>query len=101
MSYSLFDYNPETGEYGYKGDSGGMSSSIYFNFSETKIRNDAAPTVGESIQVGSLYARTMSSQDWWVTTPVEEILEEFEDDDAFNVKFKTKSGSYYHWKKYK
>lgn len=102
MKYSLTCYNPETGEKNcHKGDSGSMSNSIlYSEGNEPKITEKSQPVIGECMQVGTYFSRTMSSQDWWQTTPVEEILESYEDKKSFNVKFKTKSGSYYHWKEY-
>jgi hypothetical protein len=48
------------------------------------------PTVGCSMRVGSITARTYSNRDWWMTTPVVEILEETED----RVRFRTKNSIY-------
>lgn len=52
------------------------------------------PTVGCSMLVGSVTARSYSNQDYWITTEVLEILEETED----IVKFKTKN-SIYEWRR--
>lgn len=101
MRYSLKNYNPKTLEYGYKGDSGSMSNSILFTENESFTMANSQPVVGERMQVGTPFARTFSNQDWWMTTEVAEILESYEDEDSFNVKFKTVNGSYYHWKEYK
>ena len=102
MKYSLTCYNPDTGEeIYYKGDSGPMSNSIlHREGGEPEITENSQPVIGECMQVGTYFARTMSSQDWWLTTPVEEILESYEDEKCFSVKFKTRSGSYYHWRKF-
>ena len=51
------------------------------------------PEIGWGVQVGSIYARSFSSQDWWATTPVTEILEEREN----YMRFKTQN-SEYEWK---
>lgn len=98
--YWLYKYDPETGKTLYQGDSGPMSNSILYKDGEVETTKNSQPVLGECMQVGTYFARTMSSQDWWQTTPVVEILESYEDEKAFNVKFKTKSGSYYHWKQY-
>jgi len=102
MRYSLMCYNPDTGEkYYYKGDSGSMSSSIlYSKDREPEITENSQPVIGECMRVGTYFGRIYASQDWWQTTPVEEILESYEDEKGVNVKFKTRSGSYYHWREY-
>jgi hypothetical protein len=48
------------------------------------------PTVGCSLLVGSVTARTYSDQDYWLTTVVTEILEE----SAVGIKFKTENSIY-------
>lgn len=48
------------------------------------------PTVGCSLLVGSVTARTYSDQDYWLTTVVTEILEE----SAISIKFKTENSTY-------
>lgn len=48
------------------------------------------PVVGCSVLVGSLTARSYSNQDYWLTTPVTEILEEKEN----YVRFKTGNSEY-------
>lgn len=88
------------------GDSGGMSMLI-------KCKKDGdwyvvekdpdgqpiieygKPKIGYMVRVGSVTARSYSSQDYWQTTPVIEIIEEKED----YVKFKTASPneSIYEW----
>jgi hypothetical protein len=55
-----------------------------------------APTVGCSLLVGSVTARSYSDQDYWLTTVVTEILEEEKDDKGYLkfVRFKTKNSEY-------
>ena len=78
-----------------KGDSGGRSEAIVWNSDGTfKEIVGYRPVVGASMLVGSVTARTYESQDFWLTTPVVEILEERED----YVKFRTKN-SIYEWRK--
>lgn len=55
--------------------------------------HEARPRVGVAMRVGSIYARTMQSQDWWQTTYITEILEERDD----FVRFKT-TNSIYEWR---
>jgi hypothetical protein len=77
------------------GDSGALSQAIAWNedgsFKEV-ISN--RPTLGCSMYVGSLTARSYSTQDYWLTTVVTEILEESEE----YVKFKTGNSIYEWWK---
>lgn len=77
------------------GDCGTCSEAIEWNEDGTKkgVVSDR-PTVGCSMLVGSWRASTYSRQDYWLTTPVTEILEETED----YVKFKTGNSVYEWWK---
>lgn len=91
MSYKMFDTRG-------RGDSGNMSMAITPSLlpgeaSKVVIEHNARPRVGVFMRVGSAYARSFTSQDWWQTTPVEEILEEEEN----YVKFRTVNGSIYEW----
>ena len=54
------------------------------------------PTVGCSLLVGSVTARTYSNQDYWLTTKVTEILEEKKTTDGFYeyVRFRTENSEY-------
>jgi hypothetical protein len=97
----------------YKGDSGPMSNAYWISTKEEAIKNNwqfieypnlvvayeynAKPRVGVSIRVGSPYARSYSAQDWWQTTEITEILDEWIEDDITCIKFKTKN-SIYIWK---
>ncbi len=77
------------------GDSGLMSQAIFWDENnEAAIENGARPRVGVKMRVGSFIARTMSTQDWWLTNFITEILEETEE----MTRFKTASGSVYVWK---
>lgn len=55
------------------------------------------PTVGCSMLVGSVTARSYDHQDYWLTTEVTEILEEIENDDVHYVRFKTGNSEYEWW----
>lgn len=73
------------------GDSGGMS--IGFRYENNKVVeevNDFRPKVGWFIRVGSLYARSYSTQDWWQTTIITEIIKETKK----QIRFKTKNSEY-------
>lgn len=76
-----------------KGDSGGMSLAMWIEDGTIMYEHNAKPRVGVVMRVGSLTARTYSSQDWWQTTLITEILE----DSADRVVFKTQN-SIYEWK---
>ena len=55
------------------------------------------PTIGCSMLVGSLSARSYSDKDYWLTTEITEILEEREEGDGFYIKFKTGNSIYEWW----
>jgi hypothetical protein len=75
------------------GDAGGRSEAIAWNEDGTlkEVVSDR-PTVGCSMLVGSVTARSYSYQDYWLTTVVTEILE----DKGHYVKFRTEN-SIYEW----
>lgn len=56
----------------------------------------SVPTVGCSMLVGSITARTYSNQDYWLTTKVTEILEEKKTEDGLYeyVRFRTENSEY-------
>jgi hypothetical protein len=97
----------------YKGDSGPMSDAYWITTKEEAIANNwkyieyptvviacehnAKPRVGVSMRVGSPYARSYASQDWWQTTKITEILDVWMEDDIECIKFRTKN-SIYIWK---
>ena len=80
------------------GDMGGSSRSIKWkedgSFDEV---TGEEPTVDESMQVGSVTARSYSEQDYWLTTPVTKILETIKNDDVHYVRFKTGNSEYEWW----
>jgi hypothetical protein len=72
-------------------DRGACSEAIRWNDDGTlKEVVSRRPTVGCSMLVGSITARSYSNQDYWLTTEVLEILEESETE----VRFKTKNSIY-------
>jgi len=52
------------------------------------------PMVGYCLKVGTMTAGMFSSRDWWMTTPIVEIISETKDE----IKFKTEN-SYYTFKR--
>jgi hypothetical protein len=81
------------------GDSGPMCQ-ILDSESYTPIPDVTYPRVGCGVRVGSHYARSYVSQDWWQTSPVLEILQEYINDEGYwTVKFKTRN-SIYIWKEF-
>ena len=81
------------------GDSGVMCEILDAE-SYTPIAGETYPKIGCGVRVGSPFGRTYSAQDWWQTTPVTEILEEYINDSGYwTVKFKTKN-SIYTWKEF-
>jgi hypothetical protein len=86
------------------GDSGQMSDAITPIWDDGQnyvidkiIEHNARPKVGAAMMVGSITARSYSSQDWWMTTPITEILEaRTEEDGTEYVRFKT-GNSEYEW----
>ena len=81
------------------GDSGPMCEILDAE-SYKPIPGEVYPRVGCGIRVGSPYGRTYSAQDYWQTTPITEITDEWVDEDGYsNVRFKTKN-SVYIWKEF-
>lgn len=81
------------------GDSGPMCN-IIDGESWTVIPNETYPRIGCGVCVGSPYGRSYSSQDWWQTTVITEILEESVDAEGYRtMKFKTRN-SVYTWKEF-
>lgn len=76
---------------------GGRVEAIAWNEDRTfKEVVGSTPVVGCSMLVGSVTARTFAAQDYWLTTPVTEILEEEKDENGnfVRVKFKTENSVY-------
>jgi hypothetical protein len=80
------------------GDTGALTESIAWNpdgsFKEVAGHR---PMIGCSLRVGSLTARSYSGSDYWLTTPITEILEEIRTDDTDYVRFKTENSEYEWW----
>ena len=74
-----------------RGDSGPMFRSIDPSTGKKK-GEEGEIHMGCAIQCGTFFARSYSAQDWWLTTPVTEILEI--SDDGNTVKFKTGNSIY-------
>lgn len=80
-----------------RGDSGPMSVALWQDNDEAgtiQQEDQARPRVGVAMRVGTMFARSYHSQDWWQTTPIEEIIK----DTPEEVVFRTRSGSEYTWK---
>lgn len=76
---------------------GGRLEAIQWNEDGTfdKVVGDK-PTVGCSMLVGSVTARTFAAQDYWLTTKVTEVLEERRNEEGLleYVRFKTENSEY-------
>ena len=80
------------------GDSGPRSEAIVWKEDGTFDRVISyQPTIGCSMLVGSVTARSYQRQDYWLTTTVTEILEEIHNDDTCYVRFKTGNSEYEWW----
>jgi len=76
------------------GDSG-LMCEILDNESYKPIPGETYPRVGCGVRVGSPFARSYSAQDWWQTSPITEITDEWTDDKGFrHMRFKTKNSTY-------
>ena len=81
------------------GDSGPMCQILDAE-SGQPIPDRDYPEVGCGVRVGSIYARTYSGQDYWQTTPITEITDEWVDDNGYkHMRFKTKNSTYV-WKEF-
>ncbi len=80
------------------GDSGSNSQAIQWKKDGTfdKVVSNR-PVIGCSMLVGSVTARSYSTQDYWLTTPVTEILEEKIIDGEIYVRFRTGNSVYGFW----
>ena len=78
-----------------RGDAGAMSMALHVGDDGNVVyEHNVRPRVGVAMRVGSLAGRTYSSQDYWQTSLITEIIEDTEDQVVFN----TRSGSTYTWK---
>lgn len=82
---------------GSAGDSGPLSMLMWEEHDEVKYQHSARPRVGCCIRVGSISARSFSQQDWWQTSLITEITDEWRDDNKDCVRFKTQNSTYI-WK---
>jgi hypothetical protein len=73
------------------GDSGHMLRALDPKTAE-QVGENGDIAIGCAVQCGSIYARSYQHQDWWLTTPITEILEISDDKDY--VKFKTGNSLY-------
>lgn len=81
-----------------KGDSGARCDIIEWNTDRNvKSIEHGCPVVGRSVLVGSISARSFSSQDYWLTTEVTKILEEIKNENTWYMRFKTKNSEYEWW----
>jgi len=72
-------------------DGGSRVESIRWNEDGTlKEISGRQPMIGCSLLVGSVTARSFSDQDYWLTTPVTEIIEETNT----HILFKTENSTY-------
>ena len=92
--YWMYAINDEGKTLNHKGDSGSMSNAIKAAKGSVEVLPDSEPKVGYSMKVGSHYARSYSFQDWWMTTPVTEILSRTENNGVVEVIFKTRNSTY-------
>lgn len=81
-----------------KGDIGSRSQAIAWS-KDGRMKKIVShyPTLGCSMLVGSVTARSYSNQDYWITTAITEIIEEIKDEDVEYVKFKTGNSVYEWW----
>ena len=80
------------------GDSGSLSQAIQLNNEEKRVTVlGSRPLVGCIMKVGSLTARSFSNKDFWMTTPITEILEEIKTKNTDYVRFKTGNSEYEWW----
>lgn len=82
-----------------KGDSGSMSIAERLNCdNKLESHHNSKPLLGYSMIVGSVTGRSYSNQDFWITTPVKKIVDEWLDEqNILNVIFET-NNSTYHWR---
>ena len=81
-----------------RGDEGSEVQAVRLNEGgKVEIQKTDRPIVGWALKVGSPIARTYSWQDYWMTTPVTEIVELVENKEGLYVKFKTGNSLYEFW----
>ena len=80
-----------------KGDEGSRVEAIKRNKDGSYEVVDNKPVIGCALLVGSVTARSYSSQDYWLTTEITEIIEEKEHIHGYYMKFKTRTSVYDLW----
>lgn len=78
-------------------ESGARVEAIEWNDDGSyKETHGGMPKIGCSVLIGSVTARSYSSQDYWLTTPVTEIIEERRNEEGLleYVRFRTKNSEY-------
>ncbi len=81
-----------------EGEEGSMTEAIAWNEDGTfKEIVGESPVVGCSMRVGSPFARSYSTRDWWMTTVITEILETIKNEETHYVRFKTQNSEYEWW----
>lgn len=92
MTYSLYRRRDNAG------DCGSMSDAYHWpNGQENgaEVIHDSKPFVGSILRVGTPFSRSFSDQDWWQTSMITEIIEEWIDaTNAECVRFKTTNSEY-------
>jgi hypothetical protein len=79
-----------------KGDQGSRIEAIKWHKDGTLEHIGTKPMIGYSLLVGSVTARSYSDKDYWLTTPITEILEEKQHGGLY-MKFKTGNSIYEVW----
>lgn len=92
MSYNLRRTRDGEGESGERSEAIAWKENGHFDHVKSN-----APTIGCSMLVGSVTARSYSVRDYWLTTPVTEILEEIKNDTVHYVRFDTENSEYEWW----
>ena len=92
MAYHLYRITDRAG------DSGSMSNSLEWKDDGTLNKIDGnIPKIGNSMQVGTAFARSYSRQDWWMTTAVTEIIKDILIPEGHYMMFKTGNSIYEWW----
>lgn len=92
MSYNLRRTRDGEGESGGRSEAIAWKENGHFDHVESHV-----PTIGCSMLVGSFAARSYSDRDYWLTTPVTEILEEILNEEVHYMRFKTGNSEYEWW----
>ncbi len=81
------------------GDSGNMSLVLWKNENGQNQYEHGIPKIGTAVRVGSIYSRSFSTQDYWTTTIVTQILFDISFGSQRMIVFKTKNSEYI-WEQY-